>query len=418
MASLSHQALRRYRPERPPVLLLGGLNLLRPLGMAGIPVIVGASAQRPPAKLSRYCDAVIALPPVEDGQALVRALEDAGSTLAETLGRPVPLLYGNADYLRLIQEHRQRLEPRFRLLLNDPEIASQLIEKHRFQALAMARKLPVPRELDWEALPEFFRPVLAKPKNRFAWDDSAVHVRLLHGRGKARVFRSGRALAADPVASELRQELSFQEYVAGDDRQLWSYHGFADERAELLAWFIGRKLRTYPALTGASAYVELAREAALERIGREIVRRVPLRGVFKMDFKQDAYTGRFYLLEVNARYNLWHYVGARNGINLPGIAYDYLVHGKRPAANSYRTRFRWLSPRLDWLAYRQLAAEGKLGLRRWLGSLAEAPKLYDGFAWTDPLPAAAELAQFVRSRVPGRLKRMRLRLRQWLSTAS
>jgi hypothetical protein len=34
--------LRELRPERPPVLLVGGLNLVRALGLAGIPAIVAA----------------------------------------------------------------------------------------------------------------------------------------------------------------------------------------------------------------------------------------------------------------------------------------------------------------------------------------------------------------------------------------
>ena len=34
---------RKFSPERPPVVLLGGLNVLRALGRAGIPAIVAAS---------------------------------------------------------------------------------------------------------------------------------------------------------------------------------------------------------------------------------------------------------------------------------------------------------------------------------------------------------------------------------------
>src|SRR6185503_8742837 len=99
------------------------------------------------------------------------------------------------------------LAPYYALLLNDAEVADAVIEKDRFQALAVARGLPIPRTLAWEELEGFGRP----------------------------------ALLAEPAAEPLRQQLMIQEYIAGDDRQIWSFHGFCDEAGELIDWFIGRK---------------------------------------------------------------------------------------------------------------------------------------------------------------------------------
>jgi D-aspartate ligase len=236
-------------------------------------------------------------------------------------------------------------------------------------------------------------------------------VRLFGRAGKALVFDSGRALAEHALAGQLQDDLIIQEYVPGDDRDLWSFHGYADERGELLTWFIGRKLRTYPAHTGVSTYLELAHDDELGEIGRRIAARVPLKGVFKMDFKKNAQSGEWRLLEINARFNLWHYLAARNGVNLPGIAYDYLVHGRRPAAAArYRTRHRWLSLHDDYRAYRDLAGRRELGVLRWLASLAWHPKVYDLFSWSDPGPFLRSL----RVRIP----RLTGRLWRWLSTAS
>jgi predicted ATP-grasp superfamily ATP-dependent carboligase len=139
-----------------------------------------------------------------------------------------------------------------------------------------------------------------------------------------------------------------------------------------------------------------------------------LKGVFKVDLKREPRTGRFRILEVNARYNLWHYLGAANGLNLPLMAYEYLVYGKRPAATrSYRTTYRWIHLRFDWHAYRQLAARGELSLRDWLASLMAAPKVCQLFSWVDPLPFFCRLGH-LKSRLP----RLTTVLRRWLSTAS
>jgi predicted ATP-grasp superfamily ATP-dependent carboligase len=261
--------------------------------------------------------------------------------------------------------------------------------------------------------------VLVKPRVKTGWESTPVHRRLLHGAGKARIFPSGRALLGHPLTQELRGELSVQENVPGDDRQLWSFHGFAAADGALLGWFVGRKIRTFPALTGMSSHLELARDDAVAALGRETAARLGLRGPFKIDFTRCAASGRLFLLEVNARYNLWHHLGAVNGVNLPRIAYDYLVHEARPAARpAYGTRRRWLCPRLDWRAYRELAARGELSFGTWLASLARTPLVYDTLSWRDPLPWLRQRARRAPARLRRELRAFGARMQQWLSTAS
>jgi predicted ATP-grasp superfamily ATP-dependent carboligase len=412
-APLLRVDLRRLSAERPPVLLLGGLNLVRALGLARIPVIVAAAESFTPGMASRYCSGHCALPPPAQREAVVERLLRAGETLAGALCTRVPLFYGDDDQLGLVQDFRDALSPYFSFVLPDPALSRALHSKQLFQALAECRGLPVPRRLQWDELERFEAPVLVKPRMKTDREGSAVASQLFHGAGKARVFPEGRALLREPLAVALREELTIQEYIPGDDRSLWSFHGFADDQGKLLAWFIGRKIRTYPPLTGDSSYLELAHDPELATLGRELVQRLRLRGVFKMDFKRHAANGRFHLLEVNARFNLWHYLGAKGGVNLPQVAYDYLTRGVRSAPIQSRARYRWLSPRLDYLAYRSLAARGELTRARWLASLFRPRKVYDLFAWTDPMPFLAVLWDEVKH-----FSRLRRRLLRWLSTAS
>ncbi len=412
----------RFDRDRPPVLLLGGLDLLRPLGFAGIPAIVASPDPQEPAFVSRYCSGRCLLPPLGSRESVAQVLLAAGAQLSGALGRRIPLMYGNDDYLSVILSRRKELERHFLLLLNEPEIAEALLEKDRFEALARSRGLTVPRTLTWadsgaDALGSAQGPVLVKPRVKLGWDDSAILLRLFGGKGKARVFDSGRAVLGHPLAVQLRDQLTFQEYITGDDRQLWSFHGFADASGATLAWFIGRKLRTYPAHTGMSTYLELAHDDALAALGHQVAARIPLKGVFKIDFKKDARSGRFYLLEINARFNLWHHMAARNGVNLPQVAYEYLVHGVRPEAAPYRTTFRWLCLRLDLQAYRDLASRGELTLRAWLASLLGARMVHDLFSWSDPLPLLRAGSERVRSRLRRATDQLRACLQRWLSTA-
>jgi predicted ATP-grasp superfamily ATP-dependent carboligase len=405
---------RRFRAARPPVVLLGGLNILRALGRAGIPVIVASSSAHEVAFASRYCCGQLRLPPLDSTRLVADRLLDAGERLAGGLGRRLPLFFGNDGWQRLVQDHRAELARHYTLLLNDAEVAGAVIDKDLFQSLAAARGLPIPRALGWDALERFAGPVLVKPRTKFARDASPAYLRLFGRQGKACIFPNGRAVLADAAAQQLREALLIQEYVGGDDRQIWSFHGFSDENGRLLDWFIGRKLRTYPALTGTSTFLELAHDDELAQLGCRIVRALPLKGVFKIDLKRDPRTGRFRILEVNARYNLWHYLGAVNGVNLPLTAYEYLVHGKRPAAaRRHRTSYRWIYLRFDWHAYRELAARGELSFAGWLASLAAAPLVCQLFSWRDPRPFFYRLWH-----VKPRLPRLTAVLRRWLSTAS
>jgi predicted ATP-grasp superfamily ATP-dependent carboligase len=397
----------------PPALLLGGLNLVRALGLARIPVIVASAEGDNPAFASRFCTRALVLPPPERRTELLDALMCAGERAYAEAGERVPLFYGDDDMLALVHAERQPLERWFAFLLNEPATAAALLDKGRFQTLARARRLPVPRALKLSELAQHDGPVIVKPRSKAGWENAAVHRDLMGAGAKARRFSSGRAALAHPLVARYGEELAFQEYIDGDDRELWSFHGFAARDGTMLASFTGRKLRTYPALVGESSFIELVPNADLERAGREIAERLELKGVFKMDLKRDR-AGRFHLLEINARYNLWHYLGAKNGVNLPAIAYRYLRRGERPERATAGSLYRWLCPRLDWPAYREAAARREITLARYLASLLERPKVYDLFSWTDPRPFVQRYVRKARA-VPRVTRRL---LTRWLSTAS
>jgi len=389
-----------------PVVLLGGLNIVRALGMARIPVIVASAGRRLPSMASRYCSGVIELPAITERAGVVKTLIEE----TRQFGR-VPLFYDNDDRLALVQDYRAALAPHFALLLNEPALADALVEKSRFQALAEQHGLPVPRRLDWERLDAHAGPVLVKPKTRTGWDHSSVRRQLFGGAGKARIFGSGREARATALAAQLADQLSFQEYVPGGDDAIWSFHGFAAPGGEVLEWFVGRKIRTWPALTGDSSYLGLARDERLVALGRDLARRLGLAGIFKMDFKRSADTGRFYLLEINTRFNLWHYLGASAGVNLPEVAYRYLLGGRKPSHAEANTRVRWLHLQYDLRAFRELRARRELSLAQWLRSLAHRPMVYDLFSWSDPKPFVRHWTARLRSAFTRRMHR-------WLATAS
>src|SRR6266480_5798567 len=75
----------------------------------------------------------------------------------------------------------------------------------------------------------------------------------------------------------------------------------------------------------------------------ELVRRLGLRGVAKLDFKR-APDGQLYLLEVNPRFTLWHHLGARAGVNIPALVYADLAGLPRGRVLQARAGVRWCKP--------------------------------------------------------------------------
>jgi predicted ATP-grasp superfamily ATP-dependent carboligase len=413
----------RLDPKRVPVVLLGGITLVRTLGMAGIQAIVASPNPSDEVFSSRYCTGRCVLPSFDQADAAVDELIALGDRLSDVYGRRVPLMYGSDDALELIYAHRGRMQRHFLLMLNEPDIGKALIAKDRFQELAQSRGIPVPAALQWEGTGEGTLaatrgPVLIKPCIKVDWHGSQLRERLFPGDSKARVFAHGAEVLNDPVVALFREQLTFQEYIPGGEDCLWSFHGLADGQGHVLASFVGRKIRTYPPVDGESSFIELAHDRSLGELGRYVAARVPLKGVFKMDFKRDPRDGRCYLLEINARFNLWHYLGAHNGVNLMRAAYDFLVDGAQWEPDVYSTNRRWLSLGIDFLSYRRLASAGKLSLAAWISSIVFSRNVYNVFAWSDPAP----WLRFQLNRVGRKGHRgynlLASHLRQWLSTAS
>lgn len=190
------------------------------------------------------------------------------------------------------------------------------------------------------------------------------------------------------------EPLLLQAAIAGDETRIVSYHAYFAATGECVAGFTGRKVRTFPRECGHSTCVEITDDPELRALGRAIATRLGLRGVVKLDFKEHPLTGERLLLEVNPRFNLWHWPAAVAGVNLPALVYRDLAGTEVPGPRPLRRGVRWLSFLDDVNAFRDHRRSGELTLVAWLASLARC-RAWEGFAWDDPLPAAVAFGRFV-----------------------
>ncbi|PWC83524.1 ATP-grasp domain-containing protein [Azospirillum sp. TSO5] len=382
----------------PLACVLGDMDLVRPLGLAGIRCAVvgapgGATAH------SRFTERLI---PWEGGNddVLVDRLLRFGAAQAEK-----PVLYMEEDaQLLMVSRHRDRLAAVFRFALAEADLVETLVDKGRFQALAERLDLPVPRTRRLSPLPgseapdlDLRYPLIVKPLTRRPpWDE-------IEGLGKAiRLDGPEELRALWPRLIPVGIDLLAQELIPGPETRIESHHVYIDAGGAVAGEFTGRKIRTYPVDYGHSTALTITdidgEGADVAALGRDIAARIGLKGVAKFDFKRDP-DGRLHLLEINPRFNLWHHLGAVAGVNLPAMVQADLTGrprpGPRPASAKARPGACWCHISKDRLA----ARESGVPTARWLAWVAGC----DAKAITpdDPMPFLRPKLDRLLARIPG-----------------
>jgi D-aspartate ligase len=363
--------------RKPLACVLGDMDLVRPLGLAGIKCAVAV----PPGAASRYSrfttHTIEWAHPWEQTDELVENLIQFGKNQSE---RPV-LFFESDGELLLVSRNRQRLHEYFRFAIAEQELVEDLVDKARFQRLAERLALPVPAAQELtssadEAELKLQFPIVVKPLTRRPELWRAVG-------------NSGKALRIDTTEDfrrlwpKLRTsgvKILAQELIPGAETWIESYHVYVDAAGRILGEFTGRKIRTHPREYGDSTALITTDQPDVAALGRDLVQRLQLRGVAKFDFKRGP-DGRLYLLEVNPRFNLWHHLGGLAGVNLPAIVYGDLLGHSKPEVKQAKAGLRWCRAWQDVIA----ARESEVKIRHWLpwAMGCEAKRL---LAWDDPMP--------------------------------
>jgi predicted ATP-grasp superfamily ATP-dependent carboligase len=334
-------------------------------------------------RFSRFCSAAVSWRhPTREPELLLESLLD----FASAAGAPPVVFYqGDGDAL-FLSRNRERLRPHVRFVIPDAPLVESLVDKHRFQALARELALPVPPSATFTPAVaptrdlEISFPALVKPVARqlATWQPLAGHAKAV----QVESFEA--LLALWERAAELGTAVLVQRLIPGDETRVESYHVYVDADGRIAAEFTGRKVRTYPVRFGQSTALEITDEEDVRRLGAELVRRMELRGVAKLDFKRDP-DGTLWLLEVNPRFSLWHHLAAAAGLNVPALAYADLTGTPRPQARAV-AGFRWSRPLEDLKSVRASGGPVSAWLRWTLtaharsGVSADDPMLMAGWA--------------------------------------
>lgn len=386
----------------------GALDFLRSLAYENIASVVVSTDSNDIASKSRYCRELVVIRPYhqENDAYNLNILTQLGQRWRE---KPV-LYYGEDVNMLFISRNRDVLQQYYRFLMPPRALAGAFVDKTEFQRLAERHGFPVPATRFARSFDELVAisteikyPAFVKPAFTMNWTFTTPALREKYHNYKYALRQYQSAEEMLDWCSDLPLSnggVLVQEYIEGSDREIYSLHAYFDERSRPLAYFVGRKIRTYPMTHGGSAYIETVRQPEVARIGIESLQKVNFAGIVKIDMKRNSRDGSFKILEVNPRFTLWESLGASAGVNLCLVAYHHL-RGElvEPLPPSYDDGRKWLFFKQDMRAF--VSGYWKTGewtLWQYLKSL-RGRKIYQLWNWRDPWPWCYSASRFLTRQV-------------------
>ena len=365
------------------------LNLVRSLGAEGVPVIVIGEYEFPPSGYSRYCiEFICAKDFTRHPERLLRVLRE----LRVRHGQALPVFPSADTDLRAMTAIHADLVGTALWVSAAPDMVARLMDKRRFATLAAELRLPVPRTHvprtleEVEALSrEMDYPVMLKPAHPTAWMRHGLDAELARAR----------AILIDDPAELMRLccliaphglDVLVQDYVPGMDDLHYSVHAVIGRGGVVQAVATTRKWRTYPVQAGTGCFVETVSMPDLESEAADILALLKLRGMVVMNFKRDARTGRFMLLEINPRLSGNSLLLTRAGFNLPWMVYHEACGSATPTPWSWRLGLCYVNAKADFRAFLAYRRHGRMTWARYLRSVLRRGLVYRAFDVSDMGP--------------------------------
>jgi len=323
-----------------------GLGLARSLGVGKMPVVIADTDPRRPGMHSRFARPAVVR--YMSGPGLV---EDLLAIAASFLCRPALFLTSDAQ-AATVSEHRVALQEAYRITLPVHRCLMDLLNKTAFQRYAEEHGFPVPAsaiirsDSDLSHLADIRFPAVVKPGTKDAFfSDLAPRAERVPNRAEAEALcRSIIPRAPDLIV---------QEWIDGDEADIYFCLQYRAADRSTVASFTGRKIRTWPPQTGSTASCLPAPEAEpeLEALTTAFFDKVGFIGLGSMEYKRDRSSRRFVMIEPTVGRADWQEeVATLNGVNIPLAAYCHDMELPPPAPGVPEQMRVWRDPACFWRA--------------------------------------------------------------------
>jgi predicted ATP-grasp superfamily ATP-dependent carboligase len=320
--------------------------MARSLGIAGVPVILVDLDSRLPGMYSRYVRSFLLNG--TSGPALINGLLALRAHLDH---RPILFLRSDVQ-VHAVSQYRDRLGNAFQIRLPEHRCLCELLHKATFQRIAESHGFSIPRavsirdENDFQNLAQINFPAVVKLCDTESLSCTGAP-------RPQRVWSRDQAVAIFRSAPSKAPELIVQEWVEGEESDIYFCLQYRGERGMTVSSFTGRKLRCWPPQTGLTASCTAAPEceAELELLTTQFFDKMQFVGMCSMEFKRDKRTGQFFMIEPTVGRTDWQEeVATLNGVNIPLAAYHYELGLPLPAIDRPRRPLIWTYTPSYWLS--------------------------------------------------------------------
>jgi D-aspartate ligase len=367
---------------------LNGLSIARSLGRHGVPVWVVSPPHIRLASFSRYTRRTLPWPTGDDEAKVEYLLEIAARN---NLDRWV-LFPTSDESAALLSGFHTRLSRRFRVSAPTWNVLRSAYDKRLTYRLAGDQHVDYPQtfypltETDLESVncefPAILKPAIHASVNRLTEDKAwrvANHEELLAKYREAREL-----MPADLIL--------VQEMIPGGGEAQFSYAALCCD-GKSIASLTARRTRQYPIDFGySSSFVETFDVPEIVAPSERLLAAINYTGIVEVEYKFDARSGRYKLLDINPRLWTWSPLGGRAGIDFPYLLWQ-MMQGMPVAEQRAPAGVRWVRMSTDLPAAFHEILRGRLNLGSYLRSL-RAPLQFALMSLDDPLPGLMDLPIF------------------------
>ena len=359
-----------------------GLQSARILARHGVPVIGLAKDPRNFCCKTKVCEKILPVNTANDD--IVALLESIGPSLEQKA-----VLFPCTDMSVLtLSRHRVRLAKWYHIALPEHEVVEMLMDKVSFYTYAQKEGLAIPKTFFLRdrtgaeaAANELTFPCIMKPPMKTpTWEKNT--------RAKAyKISDKIEFLALYDQCANWADLLMAQEWIEGNDGNLYSCNCYFSADSEPLVTFIARKIRQWPIETGTSCLGEEIRNDVVLKESIRLFRSVNYHGLGYVEMKRDQRSGKHFIIEPNiGRPTGRSAIAEAGGVELLYTKYcDLLTLPLPPNREQKYIGTKWIYLRHDVQSALYYWWKGELTLADWWRSI-QGRKWDAVFSWNDQAP--------------------------------
>jgi predicted ATP-grasp superfamily ATP-dependent carboligase len=354
-------------------LSLIALAVTRSLGRNGVRVVRVHPNHLDHGLTSKYCTEIAVSP---DMYASATALVDYLLMLASKYDGKRVLIPASDDCAQFLGEHRSALARAYELCVADSNVIELVVNKRNQYEHAARLGVPIPETYfpkDSAAIEKLAGqirnfPYVLKPLVAHTWRLASMR-QVSKGRKAVLVRTPDELRGAYAALGEGGKDVMVQEVIGGRDEQLFTFLGYFAKGSKPLAYCVRRKIRQLPLDFGYCTMTVSCHDDKVVEQSIRLLQGIGYTGIVGVEYKYDAATGQYKLIEINARPVNTIGLAPACGVDIPYIAYRDLSGEAVDPVTTWRDEVTWYRIWFDFLAVRELRRKGGGNYWEWWKSL-------------------------------------------------